>query len=149
MEQDCDSMNFISHYWFFLGIQMHQHRSSRILKQWGSDFIVIFFCCVYISNCQRDFDYRDEYLLRSGGNVRPEYSEDPRGKNIGNFRKKWTLSCIILSIVFISILLHLYLYLFFLEPIQPTRRPNIRTCRPDEATCYDGTCISKVIYLYL
>ena len=65
---------------------MHQHRKNRISKQWGSLFIAIFFYCVYTSNCQRDFDYRDEYLLRSGGNVRPDYSEDPRGKSIGNFR---------------------------------------------------------------
>ena len=70
---------------------MHQIKNSRILKQWGSLFIVIFFYCVYTSNCQRDFDYRDEYLLRSGGNVRPDYSEDPRGKRIGNFRKNWIL----------------------------------------------------------
>ena len=93
---------------------MHQHRNSRILKQWGSLFIAIFFYCVYTSNCQRDFDYRDEYLLRSGGNVRPDYSEDPRGKRIGNLRKNFILSGIIfnriLSIVFISILLHLYFF---------------------------------------
>ena len=92
---------------------MHQIKNSRILKQWGFLFIVIFFYCVYTSNCQRDFDYRDEYLLRSGGNVRPDYSEDPRGKRIGNFRKNLILGGIILSIVFISILLHLYFNLFF------------------------------------
>ena len=93
-----------------LGIQMHQHRNSRILKQWGSLFIAIFFYCVYTSNCQRDFDYRDEYLLRSGGNVRPDYSEDHRGKRIGKSRENFILSNRILSIVFISILLHLYFF---------------------------------------
>ena len=67
---------------------------------------------MYTSNCQRDFDYRDEYLLRSGGNVRPDYSEDPRGKRIGNFRKNLILAGII-SIAFISTLLHLYFNLFF------------------------------------
>ena len=29
--------------------------------------------------------------------------------------------------------------------MQPTRRPDIRTCRPDEATCADGSCVLKVI----
>ena len=121
---------------------MHQHRKNRISKQWGSLFIAIFFYCVYTSNCQRDFDYRDEYLLRSGGNVRPDYTEDPRGNKIGNFRKHFILSGIIYCI-YINIIAFIY---FFLEPIQPTRRPNIPTCRPDEATCADGTCILKVIF---
>ena len=94
-----------------LGIQMHQHRNSRILKQWGSLFIAIFFYCVYTSNCQRDFDYRDEYLLRSGGNVRPDYSEDPRGKRIGNVRKNFILSGIKF---YLSYLYQYYcIYIFF------------------------------------
>ena len=128
---------------------MHQLKNSRILKQWGSHFIVIFFYGVYTSNCQRDFDYRDEYLLRSGGNVRPDYTEDPRGNKIGNFRKNFILSGNFIYCFYINIIAFIYIFSFFLEPIQPTRRPNIPTCRPDEATCADGTCILKVLFLYL
>ena len=66
---------------------------------------------MYTSNCQRDFDYRDEYLLRSGGNVRPDYSEDPRGKRIGNF---WT-NLILGGIILLYLYQHyrFYISIFF------------------------------------
>ena len=94
-----------------LDIQMHQIKNSRISKQWGSLFIVIFFYCVCTSNCQRDFDYRDEYLLRSGGNVRTDYSENPRGKRIGNIRINFILGGIIYC-VHINIIAFIFLSIF-------------------------------------
>ena len=72
---------------------------------------------MYTSNCQRDFDYRDEYLLRSGGNVRPDYTEDPRGNRIGNFRKNFILSGIAFEIyiycIYINIIAFIYIFILF------------------------------------
>ena len=102
--------------------------------------IVIY--CLHTCNGQDDFDYRESYLLRSGGDV-PASGNFVNSIKFPNTKNKTQHKTFILIILFFS-----WTISGRFQPTEAPRPPPV-TCAPYEATCKDGTCISKVISLNL